>query len=102
MCRSVTRQIKNFTCSGIVINEIYGGGGNSGATFNQDYVELYNNGSVNVDISNYSLQYASATGAAATDTVASTFYARRSSTFSLLSYSYGLPTDYPTANWYVH
>ncbi|HXG83008.1 MAG TPA: FG-GAP-like repeat-containing protein [Pyrinomonadaceae bacterium] len=51
---------------GVVINEIYGGGGNSGATFNQDYVELYNNSSANVDISGYSLQYASATGATAT------------------------------------
>lgn len=51
---------------GVVINEIYGGGGNSGATFNQDYVELYNNSSASVDISNYSLQYASATGVTAT------------------------------------
>jgi len=50
---------------GIVINEIYGGGGNTGATYNQDYVELYNNSSANIDITNYSLQYASATGATA-------------------------------------
>jgi uncharacterized protein len=49
--------------SQIVINEVYGGGGNSGAAFNYDYVELFNNGSTAVDISGWSLQYASATGA---------------------------------------
>ena len=46
----------------IVINEIYGAGGNAGATYNQDYVELYNNGTANVDISGYSIQYNTATG----------------------------------------
>ncbi len=51
---------------GVVINEVYGGGGNSGAIYNQDFVELYNNGTANVDISGYSLQYASATNATAT------------------------------------
>ncbi len=52
--------------SGVVINEIYGGGGNAGAVRNQDFVELYNNSSANVDISGYSLQYASAATATAT------------------------------------
>ena len=32
------------------------------ATYNRDYVELYNNGAAVVDISGYSLQYASSTG----------------------------------------
>lgn len=44
------------------ISQVYGGGGNSGATYNQDYVELYNAGATTADISNWSIQYASATG----------------------------------------
>ena len=50
------------TYAAVVINEVYGAGGNSGATYNQDFVELYNNGTVSVDITGFSLQYASATG----------------------------------------
>jgi hypothetical protein len=48
----------------IVINQIYGGGNNSGATFQNDFVELFNRGSSTVDFSvtPYSLQYASASG----------------------------------------
>jgi predicted extracellular nuclease len=46
----------------LVIDQVYGGGGNSGATFTNDYVQLHNNGSAPVDVSSWSVQYASATG----------------------------------------
>jgi endonuclease I len=46
----------------IVIYEIYGGGGNTGAIYTNDYVVLKNNTAVSVDLSTYSLQYGSATG----------------------------------------
>ena len=46
----------------IVINEVYGGGGNNGATYKQDFVELKNIGSTPITLSNATLQYASATG----------------------------------------
>ncbi len=46
----------------VVINEVYGGGGNSGATYKRDFVELYNASSTAVDLSSWSVQYASATG----------------------------------------
>ena len=48
----------------VVINQIYGGGNNSGATFQNDFVELFNRGTSVIDFSAtpYSLQYASATG----------------------------------------
>lgn len=46
----------------VVINEVYGGGSNSGATFNADYIELFNNGTTPAELGGYSLQYASATG----------------------------------------
>ena len=48
----------------VVINQIYGGGNNSGATFQNDFVELFNRGTSVIDFSAtpYSLQYASASG----------------------------------------
>lgn len=46
----------------IVISQIYGGGGNSGATYRNDYVELYNPTTGPVDLGGWTIQYASATG----------------------------------------
>ena len=46
----------------IVISQIYGGGGNTSATYTNDFVELYNPTSVDFDLTGWSLQYASATG----------------------------------------
>ncbi len=40
-----------------VIAEVYGGGGNSGATLTRDFVELGNAGSAAYDLSGYSVQY---------------------------------------------
>ena len=48
--------------SDIVISQIYGGGGNAGATYTHDFVELFNRGTVAVDVTGWSVQYASATG----------------------------------------
>jgi hypothetical protein len=45
----------------VVISQVYGGGGNSGATYNKDFVELFNRGTSAVDISGWSIQYQSAT-----------------------------------------
>jgi uncharacterized protein len=51
--------------SGIVVNEVYGGGGNSGATYTNDFIELTNRGSAPVSVDGWSVQYHSggATGA---------------------------------------
>lgn len=46
----------------IVISQIYGGGGNTNATYRNDFVELFNRGAAPVDITGWSLQYASAAG----------------------------------------
>jgi hypothetical protein len=46
----------------IVISQVYGGGGNSGAPYMNDFVELFNRGTTTVSISGWSVQYASATG----------------------------------------
>jgi hypothetical protein len=47
----------------IVISQIYGGGGNVGAVYNHDFVELLNRGTVTVDLTGWTIQHASATGA---------------------------------------
>jgi uncharacterized protein len=51
--------------SGIVVSEVYGGGGNSGATYTNDFIELTNRGSAPVSVDGWSVQYHSggATGA---------------------------------------
>ena len=55
--------ISGSTHSQVVINEVYGGGGNAGSTYKNDFIELYNNGSTAVDLSGWSVQYNSAAGA---------------------------------------
>ncbi|MCI0518741.1 MAG: lamin tail domain-containing protein [Chloroflexi bacterium] len=46
----------------IVISQVYGGGGNTGAPLLNDYVELFNRGTAAVSLAGWSIQYASATG----------------------------------------
>lgn len=46
----------------VVINEIYGGGGNTGSTYKNDFIELYNNSSSSVSLAGWSVQYTSAAG----------------------------------------
>jgi predicted extracellular nuclease len=50
------------TATHVVISEIYGGGGNTGATYTNDFIELYNPGSSAVSLSGWSVQYASSGG----------------------------------------
>ncbi|GAU78374.1 S-layer homology domain-containing protein [Fusibacter sp. 3D3] len=44
----------------VIISQVYGGGGNSGAPYTNDFIELYNPTSAAVDLSSWSVQYASA------------------------------------------
>jgi endonuclease G, mitochondrial len=46
----------------VVISEVYGGGGNSGASYKNDYIELYNPTNSSISLSGWSIQYASSTG----------------------------------------
>jgi Lamin Tail Domain len=46
----------------IVISQLYGGGGNSGAQFTNDYVVLFNRGASSLTVTGWSVQYASASG----------------------------------------
>jgi hypothetical protein len=47
----------------VVVSQVYAGGGNAGASFANDFVELFNRGSTTVDVSGWTIQYASAAGA---------------------------------------
>ena len=46
----------------LVVSQVYAGGGNAGAPFANDFVELFNRGSTAVDLSAWTIQYASAAG----------------------------------------
>src|SRR5206468_3359929 len=46
----------------VVISQVYGGGGNSGATLQHDFIEIFNNGSTTTSVGGWSVQYAAATG----------------------------------------
>jgi predicted extracellular nuclease len=46
--------------SSVVISQVFGGGGNSGAQYTNDFVELLNRGASPVDLSSWTVQYASA------------------------------------------
>ena len=48
-----------------VINEVYGGGGNSGATYTNDFIELTNLSSTPIAVDGWSVQYQPASGTSA-------------------------------------
>ncbi len=49
------------------ISQVYGGGGNAGAPFTHDFVELFNPGPTAVDLADWSIQYTSAAGSSWTN-----------------------------------
>lgn len=55
--------------STVVISQIYGGGGNTGATYTNDFIELFNRSASAVDIAGWSIQYANASSASGNWTV---------------------------------
>jgi predicted extracellular nuclease len=46
----------------IVVSQVYGGGGNSGAQYRNDFIELYNRGGSTISLAGWSVQYASSAG----------------------------------------
>jgi uncharacterized protein len=58
----VTAPPASAVSTGIVVSQVYGGGGNSGAPFTHDFVELFNRGTSPASVEGWSLQYTSATG----------------------------------------
>lgn len=48
--------------SPVVLSEVFGGGGNTGAPYRNDFIELYNSSDQPVDLSSWSVQYGSTSG----------------------------------------
>ena len=46
----------------VVVSQVYGGGGNSGATYTHDFIELFNRGSTEISLNGWSVQYAATGG----------------------------------------
>lgn len=59
--------LAHASTSGVVISQVYGGGGNSGATYTNDFIELFNAGSAPVSLAGWSVQYAGGTGSSWTN-----------------------------------
>ena len=59
---SSPRRSSGVTPPALVISQVYGGGGNSGATLKNDFIELFNPGGASVSLAGWSVQYASAAG----------------------------------------
>jgi 5'-nucleotidase len=55
--------------SDLVISEVYGGGGNSGATYNADFIELYNPTDSPISLAGKSIQYRAAGGTGVSNNV---------------------------------
>lgn len=51
-----------FAQAQVLVSQVYGGGGNSGAPYRNDYVELFNAGASTVSLAGHSVQYASSSG----------------------------------------
>jgi uncharacterized protein len=62
MLVAVPMQSAQAVSPDIVISQVYGGGGNSGAPYRNDFVELFNRGTTTISLNGMSVQYASATG----------------------------------------
>jgi len=58
----LTAAVARGATANVVVSQLYAGGGNSGATSTNDFVELFNGGSGAVDLSGWTIQYATAAG----------------------------------------
>ena len=57
----VSVRIGGLVVDKVVITQVFGGGGNAGAPFRNDFIEIFNAGSTPVNLAGWSIQYASAT-----------------------------------------
>lgn len=58
---SVTQPVQALS-TGVVISQVYGGGGNTGAQYTHDFIEVFNRGTMAVSLNGWSIQYAAAAG----------------------------------------
>ena len=55
-------RLTTASTGGVVISQVYGGGGNSGSVYKNDFIELFNSSASPVSLAGWSVQYASTTG----------------------------------------
>ena len=60
----LTASVADSASPNVVISQVYAGGGNAGAGFTNDFVELFNRGPAAVDVGSWTVQYAPASGTA--------------------------------------
>jgi len=56
----VSAPLAQSASPGIVVSQVYASGGNTGAAYASDFVELFNRGGTAVDVTGWTIQYASA------------------------------------------
>ncbi|MFC4511288.1 beta strand repeat-containing protein, partial [Flavobacterium buctense] len=59
---SVTNIVTGTPGPNVVISQIYGGGGNTGATYKNDFIELFNPTTNTISLNGWAIQHASASG----------------------------------------
>lgn len=60
--QDVSVTVKSYTGADIVISQAYGGGGNGGSTYKNDFIQLYNNTYSNISLDGYYVFYAAPAG----------------------------------------
>ena len=73
----------------VVISQVYGGGGNTGAPYTNDFIEIFNAGSAAQDLTGWSVQYTSSAGTTWTNTTALTSVTLQPGHYYLVSESSG-------------
>ena len=61
-------RLTTASTGGVVISQVYGGGGNSGSVYKNDFIELFNSSASPISVDGWSVQYASSTGSSWTKT----------------------------------
>ena len=62
VCFAALAPMAHALSPNVVISQVYGGGGNAGATYRNDFIELFNRGTSPVSLTGWSVQYASSAG----------------------------------------
>ena len=60
--QAASAPLARATSPNVVISQVYGGGGGDGATYNPDFVELFNRGASPVSVTGWSVQYQTQAG----------------------------------------
>jgi uncharacterized protein len=84
------------TAGGVVISEVFGAGGNNGAIWTNDFVELYNRSDAAVDVSGWVVQYYSGAGGAGGKATLTGFVAPRHTYLVQMAKRGGGTTALPT------